>query len=104
MDKTEGTDKTEKTDNIEKTEDSGNLINTTEFYTLESIKGMIPMLDDVSYHKLYLRFNIQHLSDNEIEEEELLIKRLSMNVSNMWKNNLEKFENNTVEKVEEVEE
>ena len=96
MDKTEGT---------EKTEDSGNLINTTEFYTLESIKGMIPMLDDVSYHKLYLRFNIQHLSEKEIEEEELLIKRLSMNVANIWKNNLEKFEQNQpLEKVEPNEE
>jgi hypothetical protein len=88
-------------DKTEKTEDSGNLINTTEFYTLESIKGMIPMLDDVSYHKLYLRFNIQHLSDKEIEEEELLIKRLSMNVANIWKNNLKKFEQNNVEEVEE---
>jgi len=95
MDKTEGIDTTEKT------EDSGNLINTTEFYTLESIKGMIPMLDDVSYHKLYLRFNIQHLTEKEIEDEELLIKRLSMNVANMWKNNVEKFEQNKVEEVEE---
>ena len=51
MDKTEGTDTTEKN------EDSGNLINPTEFYTLDSIKNMIPMLDDISYHKLYLRFN-----------------------------------------------
>ena len=91
-------------DKTEKTEDSGNLINTTEFYTLESIKGMIPMLDDVSYHKLYLRFNIQHLSEKEIEEEELLIKRLSMNFANTWKNNIEKFENQPLEKVEPNEE
>ena len=88
-------------DKTEKCEDSGNLINPTEFYTLETIKGMIPMLDDVSYHKLYLRFNIQHLSEKEIEEEELLIKRLSVNVANAWKNNIEKFENNKVEEVEE---
>ena len=91
-------------DKTEKCEDSGNLINPTEFYTLETIKGMIPMLDDVSYHKLYLRFNIQHLSEKEIEEEELLIKRLSVNVANAWKNNIEKFENNKVEEVEPNEE
>jgi hypothetical protein len=48
-----------------------------------------------------LRFNIQHLTEKEIEEEELLIKRLSMNVANMWKNNMEKFEQNKVEEVEE---
>lgn len=88
-------------DTTEKTEDSGNLINATEFYTLDSIKGMIPMLDDISYHKLYLRFNIQHLSEKEIEEEELLIKRLSMNVANAWKTNVQKFENNKVEEIEE---
>jgi len=88
-------------DKTEKTEDSGNLINQSEFYTLESIKGMIPMLDDVTYHKLYLRFNIEHLTEKEIEEQELLIKRLSMNVANTWKNNVEKFENNKVEEVEE---
>ena len=90
-------------DNTEKTEDSGNLINPTEFYTLDSIKGMIPMLDDVSYHKLYLRINIQHLTEKEIEEEELLIKRLSINAANAWKNNIEKFDNSN-NKVEEVEE
>ena len=90
-------------DKTEKNEDSGNLINQSEFYTLDSIKNMIPMLDDVSYHKLYLRFNIQHLTEKEIEEEELLIKRLSMNVANMWKNNIEKFDNSN-NKVEEVEE
>jgi hypothetical protein len=89
-------------DKTEKTEDSGNLINPTEFYTLESIKGMIPMLDDVSYHKLYLRFNIEHLTEKEIEEEELLIKRLSINFANAWKNNIEKFDNSN-NKVEEVE-
>jgi len=88
-------------DNSEKTEDSGNLIIRGEFYTLENIKAMIPMLDDVSYHKLYLRFNIEHLTEKEIEEEELLIKRLSINVANTWKNNLEKFEQNKVEEVEE---
>jgi len=88
-------------DNSEKTEDSGNLIIRGEFYTLENIKAMIPMLDDVSYHKLYLRFNIEHLTEKEIEEEELLIKRLSINVANTWKNNVEKFENNKVEEVEE---
>lgn len=88
-------------DNSEKTEDSGNLINTTEFYTLENIRAMIPMLDEVSYHKLYLRFNIQHLTEKEIEEEELLIKRLSMNEANTWKKNIEKFEQNQpLEKVE----
>ena len=95
MDKTEGSDTTEKN------EDSGNLINPTEFYTLDSIKNMIPMLDDISYHKLYLRFNSQHLSEKEIEECELLIKRLSMNVANAWKNNVEKFDNNKVEEIEE---
>jgi uncharacterized protein YsxB (DUF464 family) len=87
-------------DKTEKTEDSGNCIVYGEFYTLENIRHMIPMLDEVSYHKLYLRFNIQHLTEKEIEEQELLIKRLSMNFANTWKNNLEKFEN----KVEEVEE
>jgi hypothetical protein len=90
-------------DKTEKNEDSGNLINQSEFYTLDSIKNMIPMLDDVSYHKLYLRFNVEHLTEKEIEEEELLIKRLSMNVANMWKNNVEKFDNSN-NKVEEVEE
>jgi hypothetical protein len=89
-------------DKTEKNEDSGNLINQSEFYTLDSIKNMIPMLDDVSYHKLYLRFNVEHLTEKEIEEEELLIKRLSMNVANMWKNNVEKFDNSN-NKVEEVE-
>jgi len=88
-------------DKTEKNEDSGNLIIRGEFYTLENIKHMIPMLDDVSYHKLYLRFNIEHLTEKEIEEEELLIKRLSINVANTWKNNVEKFENNKVEEVEE---
>ena len=89
-------------DKTEKNEDSGNLINQSEFYTLDSIKDMIPMLDDVSYHKLYLRFNIQHLTEKEIEEEELLIKRLSINFANAWKNNIEKFDNSN-NKVEEVE-
>ena len=90
-------------DKTEKTEDSGNLINTTEFYTLENIRHMIPMLDEVSYHKLYLRFNIQHLTEKEIEEEELLIKRLSMNEANTWKKNIEKFEQNQpLKKVEEL--
>lgn len=88
-------------DNSEKTEDSGNLIIKGEFYTLENIRAMIPMLDEVSYHKLYLRFNIQHLTEKEIEEEELLIKRLSMNEANTWKKNIEKFEQNKVEEVEE---
>jgi hypothetical protein len=99
MDKTEGSDA-----NSEKNEDSGNLIVRGEFYTLENIKAMIPMLDDVSYHKLYLRFNIEHLTEKEIEQEELLIKRLSINVANTWKNNLEKFENQPLEKVEPNEE
>ena len=90
-------------DNSEKNEDSGNLIIRGEFYTLENIKAMIPMLDDVSYHKLYLRFNIDHLTEKEIEEEELLIKRLSINYANAWKKNLEKFDNSN-NKVEEVEE
>ena len=36
---------------------------------------MIPMLDDVSYHKLYLRINIEHLTEKEIEEEEKGKKR-----------------------------
>ena len=88
-------------DNSEKTEDSGNCIVYGEFYTLENIRHMIPMLDEVSYHKLYLRFNFQHLTEKEIEEEELLIKRLSMNEANTWKKNLEKFEENKVEEVEE---
>lgn len=88
-------------DKTEKTEDSGNLIIKGEFYTLENIRHMIPMLDEVSYHKLYLRFNIQHLTEKEIEEEELLIKRLSMNEANTWKKNIEKFEQNKVEEVEE---
>tara|TARA_R110002153_G_scaffold272889_1_gene442367 strand:- start:3633 stop:3902 length:270 start_codon:yes stop_codon:yes gene_type:complete len=88
-------------DKTEKNEDSGNLIIRGEFYTLENIKAMIPMLDDVSYHKLYLRFNIEHLTEKEIEEEELLIKRLSINFANAWKKNLEKFEQNKVEEVEE---
>ena len=99
MDKTEGSDA-----NSEKTEDSGNLIVRGEFYTLENIKAMIPMLDDVSYHKLYLRINLEHLTEKEIEEEELLIKRLSINVANAWKNNIEKFENQPLEKVEPNEE
>ena len=89
-------------DKTEKNEDSGNLIMRGEFYTLENIKAMIPMLDDVSYHKLYLRFNIEHLTEKEIEEEELLIKRLSINFANTWKNNIEKFDNSN-NKVEEVE-
>ncbi len=88
-------------DNSEKTEDSGNCIVYGEFYTLENIRHMIPMLDEVSYHKLYLRFNIQHLTEKEIEEEELLIKRLAMNEANTWKKNIEKFEQNKVEEVEE---
>jgi len=88
-------------DNSEKTEDSGNCIVYGEFYTLENIRHMIPMLDEVSYHKLYLRFNIQHLTEKEIEEEELLIKRLAMNEANTWKKNIEKFEQNQpLEKVE----
>jgi len=90
-------------DKTEKTEDSGNLIIRGEFYTLENIKAMIPMLDDVSYHKLYLQINIAHLTEKEIEEEELLIKRLSINFANTWKKNLEKFDNSN-NKVEEVEE
>ncbi len=88
-------------DNSERTEDSGNLIIKGEFYTLENIRHMVPMLDEVSYHKLYLRFNIQHLTEKEIEEEELLIKRLSMNEANTWKKSIEKFEQNKVEEVEE---
>ena len=84
-------------DNTEKTEDSGNLINPEVFYTLDSIKNMIPMLDDISYHKLYLKINIHHLTEKEIQEQELLIKRLSMNVTNTWKENIEKFEQNKVE-------
>jgi len=87
-------------DNSERTEDSGNLIIKGEFYTLENIRHMVPMLDEVSYHKLYLRFNIQHLTEKEIEEEELLIKRLSMNEANTWKKSIEKFEQNKVEEVE----
>ena len=90
-------------DKTEKTEDSGNLIIKGEFYTLENIRHMIPMLDEVSYHKLYLRFNIQHLTEKEIEEEELLIKRLSMNEASTWKKNIEKFEQNQpLKKVEEL--
>ena len=89
-------------DKTEKTEDSGNLIIKGEFYTLENIRHMIPMLDEVSYHKLYLRFNIQHLTEKEIEEEELLIKRLSMNEASTWKKNIEKFEQNQPLKVEEL--
>ena len=82
-------------DKTEKTEDSGNLIVRGEFYTLENIKAMI----------------IEHLTEKEIEEEELLIKRLSINVANTWKNNLEKFDNSNnkvedqpLEKVEPNEE
>jgi len=84
----------------EKTEDSGNLIIKGEFYTLDNIKNMIPMLDEISYHKLFLQINYNYLSKREIEDEELLIKRLAMNDANTWKRNMEKFDNSN-NKVEE---
>jgi hypothetical protein len=86
----------------EQTEKSENLIKEGHFYSLDDIKTMIPMLDDITYHSLFLRFNKDLLTEKEIEDTNIIIKRLKINQEHYINDIKEKFEKNQI--VEELEE
>jgi hypothetical protein len=86
----------------EQTEKSENLIKEGHFYSLDDIKTMIPMLDDITYNLLFLRFNKDLLTDKEIEDTNIIIKRLKINQEHYINDIKEKFEKNQI--VEELEE
>ncbi len=58
---------------------SGVIMNSGKFYPIELIKEFIPCLDDISHRLLYLRFNEQFLTPEEITNENRMIERLRMN-------------------------
>ena len=58
---------------------SGVIMNSGKFYPIELIKEFIPCLDDISHRLLYLRFNAQFLTPEEIANENRMIERLRMN-------------------------
>lgn len=77
---------------------SENMIKEGRFYSLEDLRNMIPMLDDVTYHLLYLRFNRALLTETEIKDIELIIKRLQMNEKHFVNDVHEKFTKNNENK------
>ena len=87
----------------EQTEKSENLIKEGHFYTLDDIKTMIPMLDDITYNLMFLRFNKDLLTEKEIEDTKIVIKRLQNNQQHFIDDFKERHkENNPCEELEEV--
>lgn len=81
---------------------SENMIKEDHFYSLDDIKEMIPMLDEVTYHLLFLRFNKGQLTESEIESTQIIIKRLQNNNKHFVEDIQKKFEK--VEVLEDLEE
>jgi len=81
------------TEFITKSEDAI-LLTGNDYYPLEVIKEFIPCLDEITYRLLYLRFNENHLTEEEKKSEELMIKRLLNNKQRQEKAILEEFEKN----------
>lgn len=81
---------------------SENMIKEDHFYSLDDIKEMIPMLDEVTYHLLFLRFNKGQLTESEIESTQIIIKRLQNNNKHFVEDIKQKFEK--VEVLEDLEE
>ena len=83
-------------------EQTENMIKEDHFYSLDDIKEMIPMLDEVTYHLLFLRFNKGQLTESEIESTQIIIKRLQNNNKHFVEDIKQKFEK--VEVLEDLEE
>lgn len=81
---------------------SENMIKEDHFYSLDDIKEMIPMLDEVTYHLLFLRFNKGQLTESEIESTQIIIKRLQNNNKHFVEDIQKKF--SKVEVLEDLEE
>lgn len=81
---------------------SENMIKQDHFYSLDDIKEMIPMLDEVTYHLLFLRFNKGQLTESEIESTQIIIKRLQNNNKHFVEDIQKKF--SKVEVLEDLEE
>ena len=70
---------------------SENMIKEDHFYSLDDIKEMVPMLDEATYHLLFLRFNKGQLTESEIESTQIIIKRLQKNDKHFVDDVNEKF-------------
>ena len=83
---------------------SENMIKEDHFYSLDDIKEMIPMLDEVTYHLLFLRFNKGQLTESEVESTQIIIKRLQNNDKHFVEDIKEKFvcQSNQVEELDAI--